>query len=84
MPVSYEGSTICFRGECMVEEALSLVESLRKNADVRIDMSECDYVHASLLQVLAAAAPKELTLPTSPKISNWVGAVLGATCTESL
>ena len=58
MPVSFEGSTICFHGECMVEEALPLVEFLRTNAGATIDMSECDYVHASLLQVLAAAGQK--------------------------
>jgi hypothetical protein len=83
MPVSYDGSTISFRGECMVEEALPLVEFLRTNAGARIDMSECGYVHASLLQALAAAQPKDLTLPTSPNLSRWVAAVLGATCTVS-
>ncbi len=79
MPIRYEASTVYFEGECMVEDALPLLEYLRTHDGVRIDMGDCTYAHAAVLQALAAAA-KELTLPASPEMARWVSAVMKATC----
>lgn len=62
----------------MVEEALPLLEFLRANDGAMIDMTDCDYVHTAVLQVLAAAAPKTLSLPTSPAMAGLIGAVIRA------
>ena len=62
----------------MVEEALPLLEFLRSHHVTRVDMTECAYVHTAVLQVLAAAAPKNVVLPASRAMANWVSAVLGA------
>jgi hypothetical protein len=78
MPLQFEASTVHFQDECMVEEALSLVEFLRTREGVRIDMKDCAYIHTAVLQVLAAAAPREIVLPESSETGRWVSAVLGA------
>ncbi len=62
----------------MVEEALPLLEFLRLNRDAKVDMADCVYVHTAVLQVLAAAAPKNLILPDSPAMASWVNAVIKA------
>lgn len=79
MPIRYDASTVYCEAECMVEEALPLLELLRTHPGARIDMSDCVYVHTAVLQVLAAAAPKNLIPPASPEMASWVSAVLGAT-----
>ena len=79
MPIRFDASTIYCECECMVEDALPLVEFLRTHEGVRIDMGDCTYAHTAVLQALAAAA-KELKLPASPEMARWVGAVMGATC----
>ena len=79
MPIRFEASTAYFQGECMVEDALPLLEFLRTHEGVRIDMGDCTYAHTAVLQALAAAR-KELKLPSSPEMARWVGAVMGATC----
>ncbi len=79
MPIRYEASTVYFEGECMVEDALPLLEFLRTHDGVRIDMDGCTYAHTAILQTLAAAT-KELTLPASPEMARWVSAVMRATC----
>ncbi len=78
MPIRYERSTIFFETECLVEEALPLLEFLRAHRGTRVDMTDCAYVHTAVLQVLAAAAPKDVILPASPSMASWVSAVLGA------
>jgi hypothetical protein len=78
MPIRFEASTVYCEAECMVEEALPLLEYLRSHRGARIDMTDCDYVHTAVLQVLAAAAPKNLFPPASPAMANWVSAILKA------
>jgi hypothetical protein len=78
MAIRYEASTVYCEAECMVEEALPLLEFLRTRGDAWIDMTDCVYVHTAVLQVLAAAAPKKLILPASPAMASWVSAVLAA------
>jgi hypothetical protein len=62
----------------MVEEALPLLEFLRAHPGARIDMTDCVYIHTAVLQVLAAAAPKNPIPPASPAMASWVSAVLAA------
>jgi hypothetical protein len=62
----------------MVEEALTLLDFLNSHRSARIDMTDCVYVHTAILQVLAAAAAKNLKLPASPAMASWVSAVLAA------
>jgi hypothetical protein len=78
MPIRFDASTVYCEAECMVEEALPLLEYLRSHPGARIDMTECAYVHTAVLQVLAAAAPTSLIPPASPAMASWVGAVLRA------
>ncbi len=77
MPIRYDASTIYCEAECMVEEALPLLEFLRAHHGARVDMTDCVYVHTAVLQVLAAAAAKDLVPPVSPAMASWVSAVLG-------
>jgi hypothetical protein len=79
MPIRFEASIVYCQGECMVEDALPLLEFLRTHEGVRIDMEDCTYAHTAVLQALAAATI-ELKLPASPEMARWVGAVMGATC----
>ena len=79
MPIRFEASTVYCQGECMVEDALPLLEFLRTHEGVTIEMGDCTYAHTAVLQALAAAT-KELKLPASPEMARWVGAVMGATC----
>ncbi|MFZ1107275.1 MAG: hypothetical protein WAN43_02860 [Rhodomicrobium sp.] len=78
MAIRYDASTVYCEAECMVEEALPLLEFLRTHRGARIDMTDCVYVHTAVLQVLAAAAPKNPMLPASPAMATWVSAVLAA------
>ena len=52
MPIRYEASTVHFEGECMVEDALPLLEFLRTHDGVRIDMGDCAYAHTAVLEAL--------------------------------
>ncbi len=78
MPIRYEQTTIYFEAECIVEEALPLLEFLRLHHDARVDMTDCAYVHTAVLQVLAAAAPKDVIVPASSTMASWVSVVLRA------
>ena len=77
MPIRYDELTIYCEAECMVEEALPLLDFLNSHRSATIDMTDCVYVHTAILQVLAAAA-KDLMLPASPAMASWVSAVLAA------
>ena len=79
MAIRFDESAIYLEGECMVEDALPLLEYLRTHDGVRIDMGDCTYAHTAVLQALAAAT-KELELPASPDMARWVSAVMRATC----
>jgi hypothetical protein len=79
MPIRFDASTIYCEGECMVEDALPLLEFLRTHEGVEVDMGDCTYAHTAVLQALAAAK-NELRVPASPELARWIGAVMGATC----
>jgi hypothetical protein len=78
MPIRYDGATVYCEAECMVEEALPLLEYLRTHWGAKVDMTDCSYVHTAVLQVLAAAAQEDLIPPASPEMASWVGAILAA------
>jgi hypothetical protein len=78
MPIRYDGATVYCEAECMVEEALPLLERLRTHRGAKVDMTDCTYIHTAVLQVLAAAAQENVTPPASPEMAGWLSAILAA------
>ena len=78
MPVRFDAETAYFEGECMVEEALPLVEYLREHDRTKIDMKTCTYVHTAVLQVLSAYGPGKFFLPDSRQLAAAINAVVTA------
>ncbi|MHC2103732.1 hypothetical protein [Methylobacterium sp. CM6246] len=59
-------------GHCTVEEALPLLEALRKPGPHKVVLTKCLGLHAAILQVLAAARPAALTPPADPALAGVV------------
>ncbi|KQO54066.1 hypothetical protein [Methylobacterium sp. Leaf85] len=68
MPIRIARNVVHLEGHCTVEEALTLLEALRKPRQPKIVLTACLGMHTALLQVLAAAPgvtiapPADLTL----------------------
>lgn len=54
MSLSIDGDVIHIKGHCRVEDAEALVVCLRKNSQVRLDLTDCESLHAAVVQAILA------------------------------
>ena len=72
MPAKYTKKTVNLVGQVTVEEAEELSNWLKKTPGAAVKVSQCDHIHAAVLQVLLALAPSIRGEPADP----WLRAVL--------
>lgn len=66
MPVSYAKKTVTLKGRVTVEEAEELSNWLQKTPAAAVNVSGCEQLHASALQVLLALQPTIKGEPANP------------------
>jgi hypothetical protein len=77
MPLNLIGDTAVADGECLVEDALALLEFLQANGGARVDLRACIHVHTAVLQVLLATRPTIVALPREAFLGRWLPHALG-------
>jgi len=70
MTVEVEGELVRLSGRCGAEEAEALLSALVSGVPV-VDLSGCEHLHASLVQLLMAARPAIVGEPAS-FLARWV------------
>lgn len=69
MPIRYTRRIVYFEGRCAVEEALGLVDQLRRHPRVPLSLAKCTDMHTALLQVLLAFRPRITASPADPLLA---------------
>ena len=72
MGIRIARKTIHLEGHCTVEEALPLLEALRRPGAHKVVLTKCQGLHTAILQVLAAARPATLAPPADPALAGLV------------
>jgi hypothetical protein len=70
MTVSKKDRVISLSGNCPAEDAEILLEYLIAGAD-RVDLNDCEHLHAAVLQLLMAARPGVSGVP-APFLGQWI------------
>jgi len=76
MAIRYARSHAHFEGRCAVEEALPLVEFLRRHPRGKVALAKCSSMHGALLQVILAMRPAVTSLPPDPLLAALIGAAV--------
>ncbi|WP_119156636.1 hypothetical protein [Caldimonas tepidiphila] len=74
MGIRYLKEHAALEGQVTVEDAEALMQYLREAEKPTVHLGRCEHLHAAVLQVLLALAPRIDALPADP----WLAAVLGA------
>jgi hypothetical protein len=72
MPLVIEGNLVQFQEVCAVEDAMPLLDCLRTQDGVGVDLGGCTYLHTALLQLILLARPSIARAPTDPFLSRWL------------
>jgi hypothetical protein len=72
MAIRYARAHAHFEGRCAVEEALALVDFLRKHPRAKISLAKCTSMHGALLQVILALRPAVTSLPPDPLLAGLI------------
>ncbi|MCJ2069370.1 hypothetical protein MKK75_11295 [Methylobacterium sp. J-030] len=72
MAIRIARKIVHLEGRCTVEEALPLLEALRKPGAHKVVMTKCEGLHTAILQVLAAARPATLVPPADPALAGLI------------
>jgi hypothetical protein len=76
MPIKYEKNTARFIDFVAVEEAEGLLDWLQTQPKRRVDLSRCQHLHASSLQVLMALRPHISAWPKDEALAGWLHGTL--------
>lgn len=76
MAIRFARTHAHFEGRCAVEEALALVEFLRKHPRGKIALGKCTSMHGALLQVILATRPIVSSLPPDPLLAALIAAAV--------
>lgn len=63
MPIRFLKTKVVFSGSCKVEEAEEIFQWLTSNPKAELHMSEVTHLHAAVLQAVAAARNRIVSLP---------------------
>lgn len=72
MAISYDKKLAVFNEAISIEEADGLMEWLSKTPNGKIDLAQCQHLHAAILQVLMAAKPVVNAWPQNTHLSAWL------------
>ncbi len=71
MTVTVSADGVCvLQGDCPLEDAEVLCQSLSHEPHMQIDWSGCTRLHTAVFQVLMAARPRIVGSPTDPFVQN--------------
>jgi len=72
MPLVFSGNLVRFVDVCAIEDAMPLVEHLRRCETPQVDLSGCTYLHTALLQLLLLRRPGIAGMPRDPFLARWL------------
>jgi hypothetical protein len=75
MSIAYNKSKAVLKGHVTVEDAEPLAQWVREHPRGALEMSECDSLHAAVVQVLLALRPPLKSPPRNP----WLAAAMSRT-----
>ncbi len=73
MGIRYLKTYAALEGQVAVDDAEALAQWLRQHKSPAVHLGKCDHVHAAVLQVLLALAPRVVAPPADP----WLAAAVG-------
>ncbi len=76
MAIAFKKTKAVFQDIVGVEEAEILLEWLHKHPKGKVDLSSCQHLHSAVLQVLMAARPSILALPSDALLAAWLDSAL--------
>lgn len=76
MAILYKKNIAVFQGTVTVEEADGLLDWLLKGTKHKVNLAECQFVHAANLQVLMAGKPTIAAWPKDANLRVWLEAAL--------
>jgi hypothetical protein len=79
MGIRYLKKYAALEGQVSAEDAEALTLWLRGHKAPAVRMAKCEHVHAAVLQVLLALAPRVVTPPAEP----WLAAAIGSRALRS-
>lgn len=72
MAIQYQKKLAMFQDTVGVEEADGLLEWLRGNPRNRVDLAQCQHLHAANLQVMMAVNPVIAAWPNDANLRAWL------------
>ncbi len=76
MAITYDKKLAVFQEAISIEEADGLMEWLIKTPKSKIDLTQCQHLHAAILQVLMAAKPVISAWPQDENLQAWLASAL--------
>lgn len=64
------------QGECVSEDAETLLQYLLENPGAPVDWSACESAHTAVIQVLLRARPAMRGSPEAPALRHWIEPLL--------
>lgn len=79
MAIELNDQTANLTESISVEEAENLMAWIQEHPGCEINLAQCEHLHASVLQVLMAFAPKVGQWPSDANLKQWLEAALQPT-----
>lgn len=76
MAIELNKQTAELKESVSVEEAENLMAWIQEHPGQPVDLSQCEHLHASVLQVLMAFAPTVQQWPGDANLKQWLEAAL--------
>jgi hypothetical protein len=73
MGIRYLKKYAALEGQVAVEDAEALAQWLREQPSPAVHLGKCEHVHAAVLQVLLALAPRVVAPPADPWLAQATG-----------
>ncbi len=78
MPTRYDDLRICLSGEVSLDDAEPLRELLARHPEAAVDLTACERMHTSALQLLLAARRPVVGAPGDAFQARWIVPELAA------
>lgn len=76
MAITYQKKVAVFQDGVGVEEAEGLLEWLMKNPKSKLNLADCQHLHAANLQVIMAVKPAITDWPKDANLRIWLESAL--------
>ncbi len=73
MGIRYLKTYAALEGQVAVEDAEALAQWLREHKSPAVHLGKCEHLHAAVLQVLLALAPRVVAPPADPWLAQATG-----------